>query len=132
MTRAVVSMTTAPDDSTTDDRPDATEWLFVGLALALAGVHLYLALFAPFVADERATLFVLIAVAFLAGVAIRFTRYWDATLYLLAAGFATFLGAVRLLDGPPYRPIGVATGVVASAFLVLAVLLFVREGVGTA
>lgn len=107
---------------------DALDWLFVLSALALAGIHLYLGLAAAFVPDERATQFVLIGLAFLVGPLVYFTPYWRPVLYLLGAGFAVYLGTLWLLGGTEFFLFGAVTGVIATAFVLLALYLFVREG----
>lgn len=51
-------------------------WLFVGLALVLAGIHLYLGVAAQFVTDANAARFLVIAVAFAAGLVVFASPYW--------------------------------------------------------
>lgn len=46
---------------------DAFDWAFLLLALVLAGIHLYLGLVAGFVPEDRASQFVLVALALLVG-----------------------------------------------------------------
>lgn len=102
------------------------EIVFFILTLALAGIHLYLGLLDPASAGGRETQFLLIGIAFLAGVVLRVTPFWRPILYLLGAGFALYLGVVWFLTGGDQFVAGVATGVVAVAFMTLAVYLFVR------
>lgn len=106
---------------------DAIEAVFFGLTLLLAGIHLYLGLFAPDVSGSRSVQFLLIGVAFLAGFLIRLTPLWRPLLYLLAVGFAIFLAALWILGDAVYVTISVVTSVAAAAFVVLALYLFVRE-----
>lgn len=106
---------------------DALTVIFLGLTVVLAGIHLYLALVHPAVTGAQRWQFALIAAAFLVGVLARLSNYWHSLLYLLGAAFALALGVIWLLgDSEPFT-IGVLTGVVATAFVVLALYLFVRE-----
>lgn len=111
---------------------DVFNWVFLLLTLVLAGIHLYLGLLAPFVPAERAIQFVLIALALLVGPVLYFTPYWQPVLYLLGIGFAAYLGAIWLLGGMEYLPLGVVTGVTATSFILLGLYLFFREEVGVA
>lgn len=111
---------------------DVFNWVFLFLTLALAGIHLYLGLLAPFVPAERAIQFVVIALALLVGPVLYFTPYWQPVLYLLGIGFAAYLGAIWLLGGMEYLPLGVVTGVTATSFILLGLYLFFREEVGVA
>lgn len=106
---------------------DAIEAVFFGLTLLLAGIHLYLGLFAPDVSESRSVQFLVIGVAFLAGFLARLTPLWRPVLYLLGVGFAIFLAALWILSDAVYFTISVVTGVSAAAFVVLALYLFVRE-----
>ncbi|CAI49465.1 uncharacterized protein NP_2748A [Natronomonas pharaonis DSM 2160] len=101
--------------------------LFICLTLSLAGIHLYLGLTAPFIEPGRAGQFALIGVAFLAGVVAYFTPYWRPVLYLLGVVFAVFLAGVWAFAGFEHARVGIVTGVVATAFVMLALYLFVRE-----
>ncbi|WP_331235614.1 hypothetical protein [Natronorarus salvus] len=104
---------------------------FFLLALTLAGIHLYLGLLAPFVPSQSAVQFVVIAIALLVGPLVSLTSYWRPVLYLLGSALAVYLGVIWLLAGMEYFAIGVLTGVVATAFVVLGVYLFVRESTAT-
>ena len=106
---------------------DSVNWMFLFLSLVLAGIHLYLGLFAAFVPGDRATQFVLIGVALLAGPIVYFTPYWRSVLYLLGAGFAVYLGVLWVLGGMEYPLIGTLTGITATVFILLALYLFFRE-----
>lgn len=106
---------------------DPVEMVFLLFTLALAGIHLYLGLFDPTVTGDRSVQFLLIGAAFLAGFVARITPYWHPTLYLLGAAFAVGLGVLWLLGGTDQFTLGIATGGVASAFIVLALYLFVRD-----
>jgi hypothetical protein len=106
---------------------DAIEAVFFGLTLLLAGIHLYLGLFAPDVSESRTVQFLVIGVAFLAGFLARLTPLWRPVLFLLGVGFAIFLAVPWILGGAVYFTISVVTGVAATAFVVLALYLFVRE-----
>lgn len=103
------------------------DWVFLLLTVVLAGIHFYLGLVAPFVPPVRATQFVVIGVAFIAGVVIYFTSYWRPALYLLGAAFAAYLVILWILGGTEFFAVGATTGVIASVFFVLAVVLFLRE-----
>ncbi|WP_232701260.1 hypothetical protein [Halobacterium wangiae] len=106
---------------------DVFDWAFLALTLLLAGIHLYLGLFAAFVPDDRAAQFVLVALALFLGPLVYVTSYWRPVLYLLGVAFAFYLGVLWLLGGMEYATVGVATGVVATTFVLLAVYLFLRE-----
>ncbi len=107
--------------------PDAFDWAFLSLALVLAAVHLYLAFFAPFVPDDRATTFLVIGAVLLVGPLVYVTPYWHSLLYLLGAGLAVYLGVIWLLGGMEFLLVGAFTGTVATTFAVLALYLFVRD-----
>lgn len=117
--------------STVRSRTGPLNRAFFVLALVLAGIHLYLGLFAPFVPAERALRFTVIALALLVGPVLYVTPYWRPILYLLGAGFAVYLGVIWLLGGMEHFLLGVVTGIGATAFVVLAVYLFVRESAAT-
>lgn len=106
---------------------DVYNWAFIVLAIVLAGLHLYLGLFAPSVADVRASQFVVIGFAFLFGPLIYFTPYWQPILYLLGAGFAAYLGILWVLGGLEYFLFGITTGITATVFFLLGLYLFLRE-----
>lgn len=106
---------------------DSVVALFLGLTLLLAGIHLYLGLFEPTVPASRRGQFLVIGIAFLAGFIVRLTPLWRPVLYLLGAAFAIFLGGLWLFGGLERFTVGVATGVVSTAFIALALYLFVRE-----
>lgn len=106
---------------------DTLEAIFLGLTLLLAGIHLYLGLFEPAIPDPRVTQFLLIGAAFLAGFVVRFTPLWRPVLYLLGSAFAIFLGALWIFGGGEFFLVGVVTGIAATAFIALALYLFVRE-----
>lgn len=106
---------------------DAFNWAFLVLTIVLAGLHLYLGLFAAFVPDERATQFVIIGLALLVGPIIYFTPYWRPLLYLLGVGFAVYLGALWMLGGMEYFALGVIAGITATSFILLGLYLFYRE-----
>ncbi|NEU58193.1 hypothetical protein [Halorussus sp. MSC15.2] len=97
------------------------DWLVLLLAVALAGIHVYLGV----VADERQ--FFVVAGVFVVGILLFFTEYWRATVYLLAAVYVATLGVLWLLGGTEYERVGLVTGAISTAFLGLAVYLFVRE-----
>ncbi|MDR9381025.1 MAG: hypothetical protein RI560_05040 [Natronomonas sp.] len=114
----------------TGDSPldfDAVEVAFLLFTLLLAGIHLYLGLFDPMASADRSVQFLLIGAAFLAGFVARITPYWHPTLYLLGAAFAVILGVLWVLGGTDQFTLGIATGAVASAFIVVALYLFVRD-----
>lgn len=97
------------------------DWLVVGLALLLAGIHVYLGV----TTDEFQ--FVILGALFVLGALFFFTGYWRAVVYLLAAVYVGTLGVLWVLGGLQYREVGVVTAVVSVAFFGLAVYLFVRE-----
>ncbi len=101
--------------------------IFLGLTLVLAGIHFYLALFEPATPEPRRNQFLVIGVAFLGGFLVRLTRFWRPVLYLLGAAFAIFLGGIWILGGAENLTAGVLTGIIATAFIGLALYLFVRE-----
>jgi len=111
--------------------PDALNWAFLALTVVLAGLHLYLGLFAAFVPDDRATQFVIIALALLFGPVVYFTPYWRPLLYLLGVGFAVYLGSLWLLGGMEYFAFGTVAGLTATSFILLGLYLFYREEVRT-
>lgn len=100
--------------------------LFLGLTLVLAGIHFYLALLEPATPGARRDQFIVIGAAFLGGFLVRLTPLWRPILYLLGAAFAVFLGGVWVLGGVENLAVGVLTGIVATAFIALALYLFVR------
>jgi hypothetical protein len=104
----------------------AAELAFLAVTLALAGIHLYLGLFEPSVPSGRTIQFLLIGVAFLAGVFVWLSPLWQSVLYLLGVAFVFFLGAIWLLGGIEPFAFGLAAGLAAVAFVGLAVALFVR------
>ena len=99
--------------------------LFV-LTLVLAGIHLYLGVFAPELSGDRSTQFIFIGIAFLAGVIARATPLWRPILYLLAAAFGFYLNVLWILDDAELSTIGIATGGLTVVFSLLAIYLFVR------
>lgn len=103
------------------ERETVCDWLVAGLALVLAGVHLYLGV----TADEPQ--FLVVGGLFVLGVVFFFTRYWRAVVYLLASVYVLTLGVLWMLDGMEYHEVGVATGAVSVVFLGLSVYLYVRE-----
>jgi len=103
------------------ERETVFDWLAAVLAVVLAGIHVYLGV----VADEQQ--FFIVAAFFVVGVLLFFTGYWRAILYLLAAVYVATLGVLWFLGGMEYREIGLLTGTISTAFLVLVVYLFVRE-----
>ncbi|USZ72124.1 DUF7475 family protein [Natronosalvus halobius] len=108
---------------------DTLNWVLLALGLLLAGIHLYLGLVAPFTPDELITEFVVIGLLFLGGPLLYATPYWRPVLYLVGALFALYLGILWVLEGMERFPIGILTGIVASAFIALAIYLFLRDDV---
>lgn len=106
---------------------DIFDWTFLSLAIVLAGTHLYLGLFATFVAGDRATQFVIIGAALLFGPVVYFTPYWRPLLYLLGVGFAVYLASLWVLGGMEYFEFGIFAGITATGFILLGLYLFVRE-----
>lgn len=106
---------------------DTYDWAFLLFAVVLAGLHLYLGLFAPFVAGDRAVQFVIIGLALLFGPIVYVTSYWQPLLYLLGAGFALYLGVLWILDGMEYLLFGVIAGIAATGLVLLGLYLFLRE-----
>jgi hypothetical protein len=113
----------------TDERlraANATELAFLAVTLLLAGVHLYLGLVTPSVPAERTDQFLLIALAFVLGFVAWFSSLWRPVLYLLGAAFVFFLGAIWVLAGVESIAAGLVAGLAAIAFVILAIVLFVR------
>lgn len=106
---------------------DVFNWFFLFLAIALAGIHLYLGLFATFVTGDRAIQFVIIGAALLFGPVVYFTPYWRPLLYLLGVGFAVYLGGLWVLGEMEYFEFGILAGITATIFILLGLYLFVRE-----
>jgi hypothetical protein len=113
------------------DTLDSLRLVFVVLSLTLAGIHLYLGVFAQSVPDERATQFTVIGLSLLIGPMLYWTPYWRPILYLVGAGLAVYLGVLWLLAGMDYFLIGGLTGIIAVGFIVLGIYLFVRGEVAT-
>lgn len=97
------------------------DWLAVLLGVVLAGIHLYLGVV------ENEPPFLVVAIGFLGGVFLFLTRYWQPILYLLAALFVLVLGTVWLLGGMEYRTLGLVTGAISTAFILVVAYLFLRE-----
>ena len=110
-------------DSALADDIGPPELLFVGLALALAGIHLFVASLEP---TDPGQFHAIASVFFLCAL-VRLTPLWRPVLYLLAIGFALFLAALWLLGGVDQFRIGVATGSVAAVFVALSAFLLVRD-----
>lgn len=106
---------------------DALNWAFLVATVVLAALHLYLGLFAGFVPDDRATQFVVVALALLFGPIVYFTPYWRPLLYLLGVGFALYLGSLWVLGGMEYFAFGSVAGITATGFILLGLYLFYRE-----
>lgn len=98
------------------------------LSVVLAGIHLYLGNFAAGVPVERRGPFIIIGLVFLAGPVVYLTSYWRPVLYLLGVGLVAYLGGLWVLAGMEFLLIGVITGLVATTFGVLALILFIQEG----
>lgn len=103
------------------ERETAFDWLVAALAVALAGIHVYLG-----VTADRPQ-FLVVGGLFVLGVVFFFTRYWRAVLYLLAAVYVATLGVLWVLGGMAYRNVGVVTGAISVVFLGLSVYLYVRK-----
>ncbi|NIC00721.1 hypothetical protein [Halobacterium sp. R2-5] len=106
---------------------DPSRLVFLVLSLTLAGIHLYLGVFAPFTPGGRAIQFTVIALALLVGPLLYWTSYWRPILYLLGASLAVYLGVLWSLSGMDYFLVGVRTGIVAVGFVALGIYLFVRS-----
>lgn len=106
---------------------DGLDWAFVLVALGLAGLHLYLGLFAAAVPGRRASQFVAIGLVLLAGPVVYFTDLWRPILYLVGATVAASLGVLWVLDGMAYALAGLLAGVAEVALVLLGVYLFLRE-----
>lgn len=105
---------------------DAVDAVFWALTFLLAAIHIYSAILEPAVANGRGRQFLLIGAAFLSGFAVRLTRFWRPILYLLGVGFAISLGVLWALGGVERPAIGLATGVVSVAFILVGIYQFVR------
>lgn len=99
------------------------ELLFVGSALTLAGIHLFVASLEP---TDSAQFYAIASVFFLCAL-VRLTPLWRPVLYLLAIGFALFLAALWLLGGVDQFRIGAVTGSIATVFIALSAFLLVRD-----
>lgn len=119
----------------TADRPrrrGAAHYAAVALAFVLAAIHAYLGtVVTPFGSGASAR-FLLVGAVFLVGVVVYLTAYFRPVLYLLGSLYAVFLGVAWVLGGTTYLPLGVLTGVVGTAFVLLTAALFVREDAFTA
>lgn len=98
------------------------DWVAVALGVVLAAIHIYLG-----ITTDRSP-FVVVGGGFLLGVAFFLTRYWRPVLYVLGIVYALVLGFIWILNGMEYQTIGLVTGAISTAFLVLISYLFVREG----
>lgn len=105
---------------------NATELAFLAVTLLLGGVHLHLGLVAPSVPAGRTDQFLLIGLAFVSGIVAWLSPLWRPVLYLLGAAFVFFLGAIWVLSGIELTPASLVTGLAAIAFVILALVLFVR------
>lgn len=99
----------------------ATDWLAAVLALALAGIHLYVGV----TYDEPQ--FFIVAALFVLGVALFFTDYWRDVTYLLAVVYVLVLGVLWVLGGMEYRRLGLLTGAISAAFVGVVIYLFARD-----
>jgi hypothetical protein len=99
----------------------------VALALALAGVHLYLGLAAGGVSPADAEAFTVVGVAFLLGTALYLTRFWRPVLYLGAVLAVMWLAVVWALGGMRYRGAGLVTLALGAGFVAVSMYLFVHE-----
>ncbi|MFC7078810.1 hypothetical protein [Halorussus caseinilyticus] len=97
------------------------DWAAALLAIVLTGIHLYLG----FTADEPR--FLVVGGLFAVGVLFFFTGYWRTVVYLVAAVYVATLGVLWFLSGMEYRGVGLLTGAISIAFIILVVYLFVRE-----
>lgn len=105
---------------------DAVDWAFLLSSVGLAVFHVYLMAVTWPDPDEPTFQFALIALVFLTISVTYAAGYWCSLFYLLCAGFAVYLGVLWVLGGMAYPTVGVATGVVATVFIVLAFYLFIR------
>lgn len=111
----------------TPPQPDRFNWAFLFLVVVIAGVHLYLGLFATSIPEDRATQFIIIGLALLFGPVVYFTSYWRPVLYLLGVSFAMYLGTLWVLGGMKYYLFGILAGITATSFILLGLYLFLRE-----
>lgn len=100
----------------------------VALALALAGVHLYLGLVAGVVSPADARAFTVVGGAFLLGTALYLTRFWRPVLYLGAVLAVMWLAVVWALGGMRYRGAGLVTLALGAGFVAVSMYLFMQEG----
>jgi hypothetical protein len=105
---------------------DALEAAYLLAALALAGIHLYLAVLAPAVPAARTSPFLAIGLLLLLGPLLFFTSAWRPLLYLIGALLALSLGVVWALEGMSYPRVGIAAGLAATVLLFVGAYLFVR------
>lgn len=104
-----------------DHGETAFDWLAVLLAVALAAIHLYIAV------SNGEQQFFIVAGMFVLGVLFFFTDYWRAVVYLLAALYVATLGVLWFLGGTQYWGIGLLTGVLSVTFIGLVIYLFFEE-----
>lgn len=93
----------------------------VGLALLLAAIDVSLGM----VTGDP--VFALVGASYGFGVALYYSSLWRPVCYLLAVLHTGILGVLWVLDGMPHRTVGVVVGVVATAFALTALYLFVTE-----
>ncbi|USZ68274.1 hypothetical protein NGM10_00690 [Halorussus salilacus] len=94
------------------------QWAAVALLGSLAGIHVYLG----FVAAHSP--FFVAAGGFATLVAVFFTRFWAAILYVVGVGFVLALGVVWVLTGAQFLELGLFTGVLSLAFCAVGLYLF--------
>jgi hypothetical protein len=99
----------------------------IGLALALAAVHLYLGLTAGGVSPADAEAFTVVGVVFLLGTVLYLTRFWQPVLYLGAVLAVMWLAVVWALGGTRYREAALVTLALGAGFVAVSMYLFVRE-----
>lgn len=93
----------------------------VGLALLIGAINVGLGV----VTGDP--VFALVGASYGFGVALYYSSLWRPICYMLATLHTAILGVLWVLDGMPHWTVGVAVGVVATAFVVVTVSLFVTD-----
>lgn len=96
-------------------------WTAAALAAALVCVNGYVA------ALTGEPVFAAVALTFVLGLALYFTRYWRPVLYLVAAVHVGALGVVWVLGGFRFPVLGTVTGALSLSFFAVVLVLFYRE-----
>lgn len=96
-------------------------WLLAGLVVLTSAIHVYIGLL------TEQTQFVVLGLAFVAGLLVFFTRYFQPVLYLIGAGYVVFLTVVWVLAGMPFVTVALLDKAVQIILFGLFVYLFFAE-----